>query len=158
MGGILDSPRRKHFAGCLPIALLSTAGVLVIAALMTFIFDQQCHREAALLLQPYPNATLEASSFTFMRPHGVGVTQQQYFTPDDIAEVRKFYIDRALEAEAEAGVSLGTTLADIQRRFVDMRDGSGTRIQFMTECARPLDLSAIGITRAGTSTTETTDS
>jgi len=148
MGGVLDSPRRRHYAGCLPILLLSTVGVLAISGLLTYIFDRQCHHEAETLLPAYPNATLEDMSFTFMRPYGVGTTTMAYFTSDNVQDVREYYIDQAVLAEEQYDMALGTTLANMQRRFVDMRDGSGTRIQFVAVCARPLDLSSIGITRA----------
>lgn len=139
------SEQRGVSAGLLPLIGVVMLAVILVSAGVTLAFDRRCAAQAAVLLPPYPNATLEEQSFTFLRLYGVGLSSQTFSTPDDAASVRRFYSD--VSRMAAANPLLRRRTIEINRQISTLSTG-GSRIQFDAVCARALDLSPLGISLA----------
>lgn len=113
------------------VILVIIVGTFVCLGVLSFYVDSTCVSEAETWIPLYPNAEVVSERYTGMRPFGMGSTNLQLLTPDDILEVRRFYQEsRAGLDPAKANSGLASVLFNLREA-----EGGGTLITLTSECA-----------------------
>ncbi len=134
----IDSPRARTIV---IVLMLISLGICTLTMGSTYFYDSACRAGANNWLPVYPNSILVQESYSFLTMHGIGVTQREFYSPDDYLEVRRWYQEQNTIAGREHKTRGGSAM---DYRAVEAEDG-GTQIRLISECAKELDLSELGI-------------
>lgn len=137
----LDPVDRPHGRSYLIVIMLISFGICGLTSAITYFYDSTCRAGASNWLPVYPNATLVQENYSFLTMHGIGVTEREFYSPDDYLEVRRWYQNENTIAGRENRTRGGSSL---DYRAVEA-EGGGTQIRLISECAQELDLSELGI-------------
>jgi hypothetical protein len=124
-----DEFRRTPRTFFLTIVII-IVGSLICTGVFTMTIDTVCQRNAAEWIPLYPNAEVVAENKTFLNAFGVGVTQTTLYSPDNVNEVREWYMDTRRSNEANP-----TNLLATMRYSVSEVEEGGSTIFLYSECA-----------------------
>ncbi len=125
--------------GCFIVMIMIFVGIFACGAVFYVAVDTSCVGDADLWMRDYPNSSLQAETYTFLRPFGIGQTTRVLISPDPINAVRAWYMARDKRL-IEAGNVKNRGYARMTYLLNNAPDDDGTIIALVSNCAQGLSI------------------